>query len=106
MQRYELLLHAVPDQRLASITARVIGESNRPFIKTMILNAGTAQDVKKSPAVVDDRGLLGRIYVSGQHTSWGILLTDLNSRVPVVVQPSHRPAILTRDNTPAPRLEL
>lgn len=106
MQRYELLLHAIPDPRLVSVTARVIGESNRPFIKTMILNAGTAQQVKKGQAVVDDRGLLGRIYVSGERTSWVILLTDLNSRVPVVIEPSHRRAILTGDNTPAPRLEL
>ena len=86
MQRYEALLHAIPDPRLASVTARVIGESNRPFIKTMILNAGTAQQVKKGQAVVDDRGLLGRIYVSGERTSWVILLTDLNSRVPVVIE--------------------
>src|SRR6266581_4825941 len=106
MQRYELLLHAVPDPRLASITARIIGESNRPFIKTLILNAGTAQQVKKGQAVVDDRGLLGRIYVSGERTSWVILLTDMNSKVPVVIEPSHRRAILTGDNTPAPRLEL
>src|SRR5258706_10394088 len=106
MQRYELLLHAVPDPRLASITARIIGESNRPFIKTLILNAGTAQQVKKGQAVVDERGLLGRIYVSGDRTSWVILLTDLNSKVPVVIEPSHRRAILTGDNTPSPRLEL
>jgi len=106
MQRYELLLHAVPDPRLASITARIIGESNRPFIKTLILNAGTAQQVKKGEAVVDDRGLLGRIYVSGERTSWVILLTDMNSKVPVVIEPSHRRAILTGDNTPSPRLEL
>src|SRR5258706_11910255 len=106
MQRYELLLHAVPDPRLASITARIIGESTLPFLKTLILNAGTAQQVKKGEAVVDDRGLLGRIYVSGERTSWVILLTDLNSRVPVVIEPSHRRAILTGDNTPSPRLEL
>ena len=106
MQRYELLLHAVPDLQLASTTARIIGESNRPFIKTLILNAGTAQQVKKGQAVVDDRGLLGRIYVSGERTSWVILLTDLNSRVPVVIEPSHRRAILIGDNTPSPRLEL
>src|SRR5258708_31967475 len=106
MQRYELLLRAIPDRRLVSITARIMGESNRPFIKTLILNAGTAQQVKKGQAVVDDRGLLGRIYVSGERTSWVILLTDLNSRVPVVIEPSHRRAILTGDNTPSPRLEL
>ena len=106
MRRYESLLNAVPDPKPPFITARVIGESSRPFIKTMILNAGTAQQVKKGQAVVDKRGLLGRIYVTGTDTSWVILLSDLSSRVPVVIEPSHRRAILIGDNTPAPQLEL
>jgi rod shape-determining protein MreC len=106
VQRYELLLNAVSDPQLASVTARVIGETNRPFVKTLILNAGTGQQVKKGQAVVDDRGLLGRIYVTGERTSWVILLTDLNSRIPVVLEPSHRRAILAGDNSPAPKLEL
>ena len=106
MRRYEVLLNAVPEPKLPSVTARVIGEVSRPFAKTMILNAGTTQQVKKGQAVMDDRGLLGRIYVSGERTSWVILLTDLNSRVPVMVESSHRRAILTGDNTPAPKLEL
>ena len=72
----------------------------------MILNAGSAQRAAKGQAVVNERGLLGRIYVTGENTSWVILLTDLNSRVPVVIEPSHRRAILIGDNTPAPQLEL
>ncbi len=106
LRRYQQLLNAVPDEKTPFITARVIGESSRPFVRTMILNAGTANQVRKGQAVVDQRGLLGRIYVSGENTSWVILLTDLNSRVPVVIEPSHRRAILAGDNTPAPQLEL
>jgi len=106
MHRYQVLLNAVPDATSEAVTARVIGEASRPFIKTMILNAGTVQQVKKGQAVVDDRGLLGRIYVVGNQTSWVILLNDLNSRVPVLIEPAHRRAILTGDNTPAPKLEL
>ncbi len=82
--RYELLLHAVADSELPSISARVIGQSSHPFVKTMILNAGNAEGVKSGQAVVDDRGLLGRIYLSGERSSWVILLTDLNSRIPVI----------------------
>lgn len=106
LQRYEILLKAVPDVELPSIQARVIGQSNRPFIKTMILNAGTAQGVKAGQAVVDDRGILGRIYVTGDSTSWVILLGDLNSRVPVTVSPSNRRAMLSGDNSSAPTLLL
>jgi rod shape-determining protein MreC len=106
MRSYQQLLNAVPETRTPFITARVIGESSRPFVKTMILNAGSAQRVTKGQAVANERGLLGRIYVTGENTSWVILLTDLNSRVPVVIEPSHRRAILIGDNTPAPQLEL
>ena len=106
VQRYQLLLNAAPDQDLAAVAARVIGEANRPFTKTMILNAGVAQGVKKGEAVANADGLIGRVYLAGERTSWVILLTDLNSRVPVVIEPSHRRAILTGDNTPSPRLEL
>lgn len=106
LRGYQQLLNATPETKTPFITARVIGESSRPFVKTMILNAGAAEHVSKGQAVVSARGLLGRIYVTGQNTSWVILLTDLNSRVPVVVEPSHRRAILVGDNTPSPQLEL
>ena len=106
LKRYEALLNTAPDPAPPAVTARVIGESNRPFGKTMILNAGTDQNVKKGQAVADDRGLIGRIYLTGVRTSWVILLTDVNSRVPVVIEPSQRRAILAGDGTPAPVLGL
>ena len=106
VRRYEQLLNAVPEAVMPSITARVIGESNRPFVKTMILNAGAEHGVRKGQAVADDRGLIGRIYLTGERTSWVILLTDLSSRVPVMIETSQRRAILAGDNTPAPVLDL
>jgi rod shape-determining protein MreC len=106
VRRYEQLLNAVPEAAVSSITARVIGESNRPFVKTMILNAGTEHGVKKGQAVADERGLIGRIYLTGERTSWVILLTDLSSRVPVIIETSQRRAILSGDNTSTPVLDL
>jgi rod shape-determining protein MreC len=106
VRQYGQLLNAAPDRGAKPITARVIGESNRPFVSTMILNAGAKDGVRKGQAVIDDRGLIGRIYLTGERTSWVILLTDLNSRVPVVIEPSHRRAILAGNNTATPELEL
>ena len=60
----------------------------------------------KGQAVADDRGLIGRIYLTGERTSWVILLTDLSSRVPVMIESSQRRAILAGDNTPTPALDL
>ncbi len=106
VRRYEQLLNSVADASMPSITARVIGESNRPFVKTMILNAGTEHGVRKGQAVADDRGLIGRIYLTGERTSWVIRLTDLSSRVPVMIETSQRRAILSGDNTSTPVLDL
>jgi rod shape-determining protein MreC len=106
LKRYQLLLNAVPDPELATVTAHVIGRDSRPFIDTIILNAGKRQAVKSGEAVVDERGMIGRIFLAGDHTSWVILLTDLNSRIPVTIQPGNIQAMLSGDNTSAPTLEV
>jgi rod shape-determining protein MreC len=106
VKRYQLLLHAVPDPTLSSVMAQVIGRSNRPFLQTMILDAGRAQGVKPGQAVIDQRGMIGRIFLAGDHTAWVIQLTDLNSRIPVTVEPGNIQAILAGDNSSAPQLDL
>lgn len=106
VKRYQLLLHAVPDPTLSSVLARVIGRSSKPFLQTMILDAGKAQGIKPGQAVIDARGMIGRIFLAGDHTAWVILLTDLNSRVPVTVEPGNIQAIMAGDNSGAPTLDL
>jgi rod shape-determining protein MreC len=106
LTRYQLLLNAVPDPALASVTARVIGRDSRPFLDTLILDAGRRQGVKPGEAVVDEQGMIGRIFVAGDHTAWVILLTDLNSRIPVAIEPGNMKAVLTGDNSASPTLEV
>ncbi|MES2255733.1 MAG: rod shape-determining protein MreC [Pseudomonadota bacterium] len=103
--RYQTLLHAVPDPGVNSVLARVIGRANRPFLETMILDAGSSHNIKPGQAVVDARGMIGRIYLAGNRTSWVILLTDLNSRIPVSISPGNRQAIMVGDNTAMPTLD-
>ncbi|MDB5740858.1 MAG: hypothetical protein JWP16_1898 [Alphaproteobacteria bacterium] len=115
--RYQTLLHAVPDPQLNAVLARVIGRASRPFLQTMVLDAGRGNQVLPGEAVVDARGMIGRIYLAGQRTSWVILLTDINSRIPVTVAPSSAKsaagmaqgniqAMMTGDNTGQPALEM
>ena len=105
VKRYQLLLHAVPDPALTSVVARVIGRASHPFLQTMILDAGKAGGVKPGQAVVDARGMIGRIFLTGERTSWVILLTDLNSRIPVTIAPENAQAIMAGDNSPTPAIE-
>jgi len=104
--RYQALLHAVPDPQMNRVLARVIGRASRPFLQTMILDAGRGNQVLPGQAVMDARGMIGRIYLTGQRTSWVILLTDLNSRIPVTIAPRNVQAMMTGDNTANPVLNL
>lgn len=85
VKRYQALLHAVPDPGIRSVLAHVVGRADRPFLQTLILDGGTRNDIKPGQAVIDASGMIGRVYLAGQRTSWVILLTDLNSHVPVSV---------------------
>jgi rod shape-determining protein MreC len=110
VRHYQDMLHAVPDPDVNSVLARVIGRASRPFLQTMILDAGESSNVKPGEAVMDARGMIGRIYLAGDHTSWVILLTDLNSRIPVTIASSDGKtatlqAIMTGDNTAMPVLD-
>ncbi|HEU0096148.1 MAG TPA: rod shape-determining protein MreC [Rhizomicrobium sp.] len=109
--RYQTLLHAVPDPKLNAVLARVIGRASRPFLQTMILDAGKMNHAAPGQAVVDARGMIGRVYLTGERTSWVILLTDINSRIPVTIAPTSMnggnvQAIMTGDNTAMPSLDM
>jgi rod shape-determining protein MreC len=106
VNRYQALLHAVPDPQMNRVLARVIGRASRPFLQTMILDAGRGNKVLPGQAVMDARGMIGRVYLTGQRTSWVILLTDLNSRIPVTIAPRNVQAIMTGDNSPNPIVNL
>jgi rod shape-determining protein MreC len=68
------------------IDAYVIGETNDAFARSMIVNAGRAQNIEAGYAVVDNRGLIGRIVDTGARASRVLLLTDVQSRIPVYVE--------------------
>ena len=104
--RYQQLLHAVPDPRMNAVLAKVIGRANRPFLQTMILDAGRDAHALPGEAVMDPRGMIGRVYLTGNRTSWVILLTDLNSRIPVTISPGNVQAIMAGDNSPMPTLDM
>jgi rod shape-determining protein MreC len=72
----------------------------------MILDAGADNGAKAGQAVLDDKGMIGRVYLTGKRTAWVVLLTDINSRIPVTIAPGSVQAILAGDNSATPRLAL
>ena len=102
-------LRALNNVRLAPrttfVTGDVIADSGGPFRQSALANVGARDGVLDGSAAVDGNGLVGRVVGVGQHAARILLLTDFSSRVPVVVHPSGRRAILAGDSTRAPRLE-
>lgn len=105
VEHYERLLHAVPRRETSSVLAHVIGRSGKPYLQTLILDAGSTHGVNAGEAVLDARGLIGRILVAGKNTSWVMPLRDMNSRIPVTITPSNAQAILSGNNTAMPGIE-
>ena len=70
------------------IAARLIGWDPSPWRKTMILDKGTQQGIRKDMTVVVPEGLVGRILEVGPSTSRVILLQDSDSRVSAMADES------------------
>lgn len=91
--------------RTTFVTGDVVADSGGPFRQSALVNVGARDGVLDGSAAVDGNGLVGRVVGVGARAARLLLLTDFSSRVPVVVQPSGRHAILAGDGTTAPRLE-
>lgn len=97
-------LNLVSELRPHFVSARVIGDSGGSFVQTRLINAGETKGVLKGQAAVNGVGLAGRVVETGHRSARLLLLTDLNSRVPVVVQSSRFRAVLAGDNSARPKL--
>jgi rod shape-determining protein MreC len=98
------LAQVVEEPGLSFVTARVVADSSGPFVRTAMLGAGRENGMKAGYPVIDESGLVGRIVETGTRVSRVLLVTDINSRVPVQVGRPGTRAILLGDNGPAPRL--
>lgn len=98
------LLKAVPEGAVSYVTARVIANSGGGYVRTVMLNAGAEAGLARGQAVVTGDGLAGRLTEVGTRAARVLLITDLNSRIPVAVQGSHVNAVLAGDNSERPRL--
>ncbi|MEJ0061858.1 MAG: rod shape-determining protein MreC [Alphaproteobacteria bacterium] len=87
-----------------ALSARVIAVSGGPFTHAMIVTAGARDGVRPGMAAMTADGLIGRVVEVGDWSARILLITDLNSRIPVMVQDSGERAILAGDNQARPTL--
>ena len=79
------------------VIAKVLIDKQSPFLKSIIINKGSKNDIKKGMAVLSDRYLIGKIVEVNYSTSRVLLLSDLNSRIPVSIEPGSIQSILSGD---------
>lgn len=103
--RLREVLSFAPEAPASFITGRVIGDSGGAFLRSVLVNVGARNGVRKGAAAVDGNGLLGRVALVGDRSARILLVTDLNSRIPVLIGESRLRAILAGDNTDRPRID-
>lgn len=99
------LLNVKADPSLSFVTARVISDAGGSFVKSVLLPVGGHDNVHKGNAVLSGHGLVGRVTEAGDGSARVLLVTDLNSRIPVILQNTRTKAILAGKNQDLMKLE-
>ncbi|MAK82484.1 rod shape-determining protein MreC [Phenylobacterium sp.] len=104
-ERYRDLLGLQTDPPIPMVSARVVSDSRGPFANTRLANAGRERQVRVGNPVMTEYGLVGRVVGVTRGASRVLLLTDIASRTPVMVDRTNARAILAGDGGPNPKLE-
>ncbi|MDA8249319.1 MAG: rod shape-determining protein MreC [Rhodospirillales bacterium] len=97
-------LHWIPDPAASFVTARVVADAGGVYARAVLLSTGPGAHVAKGQVALDDRGLVGRVTELGSRSARVLLITDINSRIPVILETSRGHAIVAGTNGPRPRL--
>ncbi len=93
-----LNLPLLPEYRLT--VARVIADVGGPFVRNVVVLAGTKEGVRSGLVAVAGGGLAGRVISAGRNSSRVLLINDLNARVPVLLEGSRQRGMLEGNNGP------
>ncbi len=88
----ELINESVQSQ---DIYAKVLVDKDSPYLKSIVVNKGSKNNVKLGMAIVDDIYLVGKIIEVNYTNSRALLLSDLNSKIPVLLEPAGIHAVLS-----------
>ena len=77
------------------ILAKIIVDHDSPFLKSIIINKGSKDNIRIGTNIYDQSYLVGRVIEVNYKTSRVLLLSDLNSNVPVTIAPQNIQAIIT-----------
>ena len=77
------------------VSARVMLEEQSPYLNSFVINIGSNKNIKNGMAVLDGENFIGRVVDVNFFSSRVLLISDLNSKIPVITEPSGNHAILS-----------
>ena len=77
------------------IIAKILIDKKSPFLRSIVVNKGSAEGLKLGMAVLDNSYLIGKVVEVNFSTARVLLLSDLNSKIPVIIEPGGIEAILS-----------
>ncbi len=103
-QSLRAIAHAVSIPKSNYVTTRIVSDMGGPYVRSALIGGGAGQGIKKDQAVINERGLVGRVVETGNTSSRVLLLSDINSRIPVMGESSREKTILIGNNNELPSL--
>jgi len=87
------------------LSARVMLDKQSPYLNSLVINIGSNKSIMNGMAVLDGKNFIGRIVDVNFFSSRVLLITDLNSKIPVISEPSGSHAILSGHGSNKPSLQ-
>ncbi|EFH12755.1 rod shape-determining protein MreC [Pseudoroseomonas cervicalis] len=95
----------MPEAAATFHTAKVVADAGGTYARAVLLSVQPGIVLRKGQVALDERGLAGRVTEVGGRSARVLLVTDMNSRIPVVLEGSRSRAILAGTNGDLPRLQ-
>jgi rod shape-determining protein MreC len=99
------MMNVAADVPVSFVSARVVAEAGGSFVRSVVVVAGERDGVTRGQTAITGDGLVGRVVQVGERSARVLLLVDLNSSVPVLVESSRERAIVVGDNSDLLRLQ-
>ena len=87
------------------VSARVLLDEQSPYLNSLVINIGANKDIQNGMAVLHGENFIGRIVDVNFFSSRILLVTDLNSKIPIISEPSGNHGILSGHGDQNPTLE-
>ena len=103
-ERYEALMGIRTDPPVPMAAGATVQDTRGPFARARLIDVGANKGVRIGNPVLNEHGLIGRVVGTTAGISRVLLLTDVASRTPVLIERTDQRALLTGDASANPRL--